>query len=213
MNSGGTPPSGLLSRIHARIGEWGGRDPYNLAMGFTISLVLGIGFASLTTAGSAMAQNLLDGIRGIADRHFEQKAAPDPRPGEPPASSEPAFLEWWLLIVKQNLRVALISAAGGILARFIPWGVALLNGVGLGMCLIAMRDAYGLGPVQLFVMLAPHGVLEIPALLLACLIGVRLHRVASPPTMGGRWKAFLGSWRALALVGGMLLAAAAIEAR
>lgn len=124
----------------------------------------------------------------------------------------------WLLVVSNNLRaIALASVLGGF--SFGVVGVVLLMApVGIVGYLAGNLALAGQppGPV-LLALVAPHGVLEVPAAILAGAAILHLGMVGiSPPrgrSLGENWLTALAAWVrvTLGLVVPLLLAAAAVE--
>jgi len=77
-----------------------------------------------------------------------------------------------IIIFLKNLSVALICFITAKLSRgFIPGFIMLMNGIVIGM-LGTLVSNLGM-PVMSFVMgILPHGIVELPALFLACAIGM-----------------------------------------
>ncbi|AEM39369.1 protein of unknown function DUF95 transmembrane [Pyrolobus fumarii 1A] len=74
-----------------------------------------------------------------------------------------------LYILANNLFVTLIAVIGGLIA-VTPLFIAFVNGVVIGSVVTIATSYYSL-PEVLWLIL-PHGVFEIPALLLACSLGL-----------------------------------------
>ncbi len=77
----------------------------------------------------------------------------------------------FMAILANNLLVTLIAVLGGLIV-FIPILVAFVNGVVLGSVLSYMLQLYTIP--ELLSLLLPHGIFEVPALLVACSLGVGL---------------------------------------
>jgi len=102
------------------------------------------------------------------------------------AFSKPFVL--MIIIFLKNLSVALICFITAKLSKgFIPGFIMLMNGIVIGM-LGTLVSNLGM-PVMSFVMgILPHGIVELPALFLACAIGMfgiskESWRIASVPLL------------------------------
>lgn len=117
--------------------------------------------------------------------------------------------EIFLHIARQNLVVLLLLAAGSLSGGLITVSVLAFNGVILGME-IAIASASGMGVAALAVVLLPHGVAEMGALLAAAGMGLRSpwRYLAAPADILTAAPA-LG--RKLAVLSLLIVGAAAIE--
>jgi stage II sporulation protein M len=80
-------------------------------------------------------------------------------------------------IFLQNITVALMAWLGGILLGILPMLIVLVNGVILGYVItFVIRASTSVGHDVLFLIagLLPHGILELPAFLLASVLGLSL---------------------------------------
>ncbi|MEM0490214.1 MAG: stage II sporulation protein M [Ignisphaera sp.] len=75
-------------------------------------------------------------------------------------------------IFRRNLLVAAISTASGLLV-FIPGAIVFANGFIVGMVIMLVIMTEG-SPLLGFVAIAPHGVFELPAILMASAFGTKL---------------------------------------
>lgn len=92
--------------------------------------------------------------------------------GEKIMQSHGAQVLGTLLLFGKNSSVALLCAALGRPSRgFVPATVCVTNGVVVGF-LAALLALAGVAVWRFALALAPHGVIEIPALILACAIGM-----------------------------------------
>src|SRR6185436_7739556 len=211
------PPEPLVRRAIRRVREWGGPELYRVTFLFVLGLCVGSAYG-MTEPGYTLGERILNRIRSIPATELPPPAppAPEPSPKEDPSSppapvpSDDRYVDLWKVIFLHNLRAAGAAAIGGLLTQLIPLGVSLLNGTVLGLCCVVIVAGDGLSFPQLILLLGPHGVFELPAMLLAGAIGVRLTRVArQDPRPGARWRALGNSWRELAVVTVLLLLAAA----
>ncbi|WP_027719146.1 stage II sporulation protein M [Desulfovirgula thermocuniculi] len=120
--------------------------------------------------------------------------------GEKMASGGASDFLMFLLVFAKNLSVAALCICLAKPTRgIVPAWVCLANGLVVGT-LGALLAARGVPPWQYAVLLAPHGVVELPALFLACALGL---------TLGGGVLVRLR--RGIPIVAGMFAAAAALE--
>lgn len=96
-----------------------------------------------------------------------------PTPGVEPADMNLFGVEdsTWSTFAKNNLFVVLVLVSGTVLLGLPTFVTTILNGVLLGI-IVADVSAQGVGLVGLVLLLLPHGIMEIPALLLAASVGV-----------------------------------------
>lgn len=144
----------------------------------------------------------------IAGAAFEKVLIPHLMPairiglgvGEKMASGGASNFLMFLLVFAKNLSVGVLCIC---LARptrgIVPAWVCLANGLVVGT-LGALLSARGVPPWQYAALLAPHGVIELPALFLACALGL---------TLGGGILVRLR--QGVPVVAGMFAAAAALE--
>ncbi len=116
-------------------------------------------------------------------------------------------------VMTNNVRVAFLAAAGGILAGLGTALVLVFNGVYLGS-VFALFDAHGAGSL-LWVFVLPHGVLELTAIVISGAAGLVLARAIVAPGRRTRVGALREEGPAvLSLVGGagmLLILAGLIE--
>ncbi|MDV3104783.1 stage II sporulation protein M [Thermococcus waiotapuensis] len=161
-----------------------------LTLGFTIAVVFGA-----ITALTASQRSL--GIFESIGRSIAGKIDTQDR------------FHTFLSIYFNNLGVATSAYALGVLFGIVPWLIVMVNGFILGL-VVALVISQGLmSPVQALLAIVPHGVFEIPAILLSATAGILLYR-------GTLKKEGLdlvySSLRLYALSAGLLLLAAFIEA-
>jgi hypothetical protein len=216
-------PEPFHRRSFRRLRQWGGPELLRVPLLFLFGLGFGSAYA-MTEPGYRLGERMLDRIRSIpaaelpspvpAPEPAAQEPASEPEP-EPPTEAPPSpYFRLFRTIFLHNLKVAMVAALGGLMTRVIPLGVTLLNGTLLGMCSVVIMIGDGLSFVDLVLFLGPHGIFELPAILLASVIGARLTRLGrSDPNPGGRWRALQRSWKELAVTVALLLLAASIEAR
>jgi stage II sporulation protein M len=139
--------------------------------------------------------------------------------------ANPDFLTAFGLIFFNNVRAAVTTIGLGIFLGVYPVLMLMANGMMLGVILHQSAVEAGVHPLVLFVTkVLPHGILELPAIIIAAAYGMRLgitfvRWLLSWFVPGGR-AAGTREWRRLfdripaaaALVMVLLLAAAAIEA-
>ena len=104
-------------------------------------------------------------------------------------------------VMTNNLQVAFLAAAGGVLAGLGSVFILVFNGVHLGSA-FALYDAHGAGAL-LWTFVLPHGVMEMTAIVLAGGAGLLLGRAVLTPGRRTRARALLENGReALSLVAG-----------
>lgn len=85
---------------------------------------------------------------------------------------------YWLVvfsIFKQNLIAVSIIISLGLIYRFLPLAIVLFNGALLGV-VVALASSLGLSVFKILSLILPHGSFELPAMILAGAIGMRLSR-------------------------------------
>jgi len=75
-------------------------------------------------------------------------------------------------IFANNVRVALINIVGGLLV-VIPTIVMMANGVVLGL-VVSVSQIKGIPLYKVILLILPHGVLELPAIIYSAIVGVDL---------------------------------------
>lgn len=132
--------------------------------------------------------------------------------------ASPSPLERTWIIYRNNAQAMTIMTIGGLFLGLVPvmavFGNGALIGVFLGLSGEIAPQAND--PWRLFIALAPHGVIELPAVWLAAAWAMKLGLAyLSPAAAGRRWGAFQESVRetvfVLFIVMIMLAIAAAIE--
>ncbi|KKR83466.1 MAG: hypothetical protein UU29_C0005G0047 [Candidatus Daviesbacteria bacterium GW2011_GWA2_40_9] len=145
---------------------------------FGVGVVLGIILASVAKMNAQeFFRNLLEANQDI----FQ-------------AAQTGNYFELTFSIFKQNLTTAFIIVALGVLHRYLSLAIIFFNGILLGI-VILLASELGLSVPKILQMLLPHGVFEIPALLLAGALAIKL----SHPGRGfsDRFKTLLKSTSAL----------------
>jgi|UPI0004047939 stage II sporulation protein M len=125
-------------------------------------------FITSAIAGFANGEAILESMKqmGIIDQ-LEQVMGS--------ISKEPTFANAFSIIFLNNLLASLKMIAFGLLLGIIPFMAMLTNGMVLGVVLDAVAKSSGQHPLAIFVgKVLPHGVLELPAIILAAAIGIRL---------------------------------------
>ncbi|MBI4100121.1 stage II sporulation protein M [Candidatus Microgenomates bacterium] len=120
------------------------------------------------------------------------------------------FLNIFLAIYQRNLTATAIIITSGLIFRYIPLTIVFLNGWILGIVFYSFTNL-GAKIEQLISLLLPHGSFEIPAIILAAALGMRLSRLGKGRGLKGRVVALINSWRAVALVAILLFIAGLIE--
>ena len=160
----------------------------------------------LAAAGLFLATASLGAAVGAERQSF---VLPVRSPGDPVPQTSATSL------FVHNLRIDLLTA-GGVLLFGLPTVFLLAyNGFRFGS---TMADAMGtLGPLRTVALVAPHGVIELPALWFAGAIGLRWLHLGWSLTSGGSYttgvpRAVLDSVVALLVVVVLTAAAAVVEA-
>ncbi|WNY27305.1 stage II sporulation protein M [Methanolapillus ohkumae] len=122
----------------------------------------------------------------------------------------------FLQIFFNNARIALFAIAFGIVLGLFPLFIAIANGLMIGIVSEYIVRTQGLS--YLLVGILPHGILELPAIVLAAGVGVRLGAVVFSKLVGRKvtWASFFkelskAGYGYFYLIVPMLLVAAAIE--
>jgi stage II sporulation protein M len=136
----------------------------------------------------------------------------------------PSFLQVFFMIFLNNFLKALQIIASGILFGIGPFFALMSNGILIGVVVMEAAEKTGIHPLLLVVTkILPHGIFEIPALLIAAAFGFRISAalfrrilaVFSPERMEASREEWMGIRRRLPhlmkLVFLLLLVAAAIE--
>lgn len=79
------------------------------------------------------------------------------------------FFVIWL----NNINASLTAVLFGILLPVIPLVFLLSNGLLIGLFQDMIQVENGIGPLQFYLSLAPHGILELPAFFIAVFVGIR----------------------------------------
>lgn len=160
----------------------------------------------LAAAGLFLATAAIGGAVGAERQSF---VVPIRSRGDPVADVDAVAL------FARNTRVGLFLVGGAVLFGLPTVVVLAWNGFVFGA---AMADATGtLGPLRAVLLVAPHGVVELPALWLAAAVGLRwihlLWRLASGTEFAtGVPQAVVDSLAAGLLAVGLLAVAAVVEA-
>ncbi|OEF97896.1 stage II sporulation protein M [Desulfuribacillus alkaliarsenatis] len=126
----------------------------------------------------------------------------------------PLYASW--VIFWNNLRAAIMFIAIGSLFGIVPIMGLAINGVLIGVVLSLVGEA-GVSPILLSIVgLLPHGILEIPAILIAGGMGIKLGFVWLKPLPNlTRWESYKHVWgevgKLAVLLFVLLLVAAFVE--
>lgn len=120
------------------------------------------------------------------------------------------FLQMFWLIFTNNISTSLTIIAAALIYRYLPLFFLFINGVVLGM--IVYGAARLTNNWVLITYILPHGVFELPAIILATSIGLSLGRKSEKYGFKGKLKALIYSKKAIFTVVILLLVAAIIEA-
>jgi stage II sporulation protein M len=87
----------------------------------------------------------------------------------------PQFSQVFITLFLNNIQASFIMLASGLLFGFLPFIGVITNGVLLGITLNQAALKTGQDPLTIFVKyILPHGILELPAFILAVAMGLRL---------------------------------------
>ena len=131
------------------------------------------------------------------------------------APTDNSFLSWFVKLLINNMRVTFLITTSGILFYLFPLLVVFFNGIVLGFVIAYVGKPYGVPFVLL--MLLPHGIFEIPAMVLAGETGVKMFWSVVTVVKSREWKRLpttiiLGYRTYVTRVAPLLLIAALIEA-
>jgi len=90
----------------------------------------------------------------------------------------------WIIFAKNLQTAVLCFITARITVGILPGLILFLNGVLIGALAVFINQEIGLSYISFAVQLLPHGIFELPALFLACAIGMHGVKVNS-------WKAML----------------------
>ena len=126
---------------------------------WAVVIVFLIGFVSgvcISLVAPSVTQTIIDEYASSLD--------PSVKPGLPLS----------LYVFERNAIIVLITTVGGFLFGLLPVVVGFMNGLVLG-ALVGFPQIYqALNPVQLFFLIAPHGIFEYAGSLLALSFGLKL---------------------------------------
>ncbi|MDO8429618.1 MAG: stage II sporulation protein M [Candidatus Daviesbacteria bacterium] len=118
------------------------------------------------------------------------------------------FLPLMLDILRNNLLAVALTIALGLIHRFLAQAVIMINGILLGVVFYATIFLLH-QPAQLWQIL-PHGVFEIPALLISGALAIKLSSDSKGGTLG-RFQVLAKAKHTLLIILVLLIIAAAIE--
>lgn len=99
--------------------------------------------------------------------------------------ADPTFSNAFVTIFVNNTTASLVMIVSGLFFGIIPIMALLTNGMLLGVVLGLAADQSGANPLVLFVTtILPHGILELPAILIASAFGIRLGLTVSRSIVG-----------------------------
>ncbi|USG66094.1 stage II sporulation protein M [Brevibacillus ruminantium] len=107
------------------------------------------------------------------------------------------FAMFWAIFFN-NVKVALLMMAMGVFFAFVPVFNIMANGVFIGFMFAKISES-GVNPVLMFTAgILPHGIFELPAILFAAAVGIRLG-VLSLRTVGSliqpaKWERVKNDW-------------------
>jgi stage II sporulation protein M len=189
-----TSVSNFIANFKEQHRPWGRIIVWLFAIGAVIGAVTAVAYPDL------MARI----VEGFAERF-----------GESPELDENLALQIFI----QNITVSIVAWLGGIALGLIPVAVVLVNGFILGYVIGFVGsnsvDAFG-SLIFLAAGLVPHAIFELPAFLIACVLGLKIGWAWLAPTAKGNRmqvleNAFLPSFKYMGLVTLALAIAAIIE--
>ncbi|NPV85498.1 MAG: hypothetical protein HPY45_05765 [Anaerolineae bacterium] len=125
----------------------------------------------------------------------------------------PVLMIWW-----QNVRVMLLAMILGVFSLGILGGLPLLVSMGVAGYLVALLSANGLPTLGYLAFVVPHGIIEVPASILATAAIFRAGAILATPTpdktVGEVWLLAMADWCRVmvGIVIPALLLAACVEA-
>lgn len=175
------------------ITNFGQREIKITSIVFLASIITGI-FLSFFL-GETRVQEIIDSVFADLVTEFQNKD----------------LLSLIISIFEHNLIAAAIIIGLGVIYKFLPTLVIFSNGMLLGLVLSSSVIYLGTRLDEILLMLIPHGIFEIPAIILEGALGFKLSRIAKTNNFVGRIKALLNSQKELTLIITLLLLAAIIE--
>lgn len=131
----------------------------------------------------------------------------------PDLQSQKGNLTYWNTfgtIYQRNVTAAGITVLLGLLYRYLPLIIVFYNGLIVGLVAVGML-VLGLPVLLLLGSILPHGIFEIPAMLIAGALGIHLSYMAKGEGVKGRLRALTQSQNAILLILVLLFIAALIE--
>jgi len=162
-----------------------------------------------STLALAMTLGILGGVLWIpGDQEVRSQVVTVGRMG---SLTPGTFRHLWWFYFSLNIRAAAISVALGILGSYAPLVVVGVNGASYGAFLVAvvLLPEARLGATLLTMM--PHALIEIPAIVLAVLTGMRIPRASSGMGLEARIHTLFRSWPRIVLLSLMLAVSAGLE--
>ena len=120
----------------------------------------------------------------------------------------PSFYPAFKGILQRNVQVSLIAIGAGFFHKFFPKAIIFFNGLLIGIVIYALSL---IGRVFETLLLIPHGIFEIPAIILATAFGISLSTKAEGNWIQRRVRSFQKSWSLIFYILGLLIIAATIE--
>jgi len=123
------------------------------------------------------------------------------------------FFGMWWFIFQNNVTIAFVSIFSGFLFALVPIFLILSNGFGIGVISSIVYSSSGEG-ISVFIRLLPHGVFEIPAIIISFALGIKFGSFIFYKNQTETFKKFLiNSLRVfIFVIVPLLILAAAIEA-
>jgi stage II sporulation protein M len=184
----------ILRDFLSKLRKWGGHELFCATGAFVIGTLVGVLVALIFLENSSTAKDIL----ALVNRSKHEELA--------------VFAHWKLHFL-HNIKLATILILSGIVARWIPISLTALNGFVVGLACAVLMMHFEVSFIYIVGSLAPHGVFEVPAILLASAAGARIPRVAQRRTLTDRVRVLVGTWKAFLVITGLLVVAAAVEIR
>ena len=131
---------------------------YIVVVSLLFALFFILGFSLIYIAPPEILDPLLDEIRKMIEEIIKESQGKN-------------FIEMWWFIFFNNSSIGFISILGGILFGIFPIIFLISNGVSIGLISSLVASKEGLWTLW---MLVPHGIFEIPAIIISFAIGIKL---------------------------------------
>jgi len=122
-----------------------------------------------------------------------------------------SVVEFFFAILRQNSQVILIVLALGTIYKYLPPLILAINTCLIGYIITLFIRTDSSIIIPSLVSLIPHGIFEIPALILACTLATSLARLANKNNFKGRAKALWANKQIVGIIYLLILVAAFME--